>query len=235
MYARGATPLRPLTAGWQPPADSTQYPVTPAGTSVPALPAITPATNVPWNDWSRSSGALLAPGACEAARDDHLRASCRPRRPFGNPGGTRSPPAQEGMLVSTPSSTTATLTPAPLAPVRPGELGRADDRGPPVHAARVRVGSGRPSRRARGQEFGSCSYGRLTAKPSRSSWYRRETFAGRNRSWRSAIASRWAVSSRVRYERANELARFSFTRVPRPSRTPLVARRRREPAGGGSR
>ena len=61
MYARGATPLTPFTAGWQPPCASPQTPRTPAGTSVFARPAMIPATNVPWNEFSRSSGAEFVP------------------------------------------------------------------------------------------------------------------------------------------------------------------------------
>src|SRR5438067_761435 len=55
MYARGATPLRPETAGWS----------RPAGAVVPSSPAAIPATCVPWKDAARSTGnfpGLPAPG-----------------------------------------------------------------------------------------------------------------------------------------------------------------------------
>ena len=86
MYARGATPLRSCTAGWQPPCDSWQKPSRPAGTSVSGFPAITPATKVPWNDCSRSSGALLAPGPANP-RATITFGDVPPTPPFGNPAG----------------------------------------------------------------------------------------------------------------------------------------------------
>ena len=119
MCARGATPLTSCTAGWQPPCASEQNPGTPAGTSVFSRPAMTPATKVPWNDCSRSSGALFAPGPAKP-RATMTFGVVDPPGPFGNPAGYERPVgARNGCSWSTPSSTTATLIPSPLAPVRP--------------------------------------------------------------------------------------------------------------------
>ena len=89
MYARGATPSTSFTAGWQPPADSTQNPVCPASTSV-LTPAMTPATKVPWNELSRSSGALFAPGPAKP-RATITFGVVDPVAPFGKPGGNENP------------------------------------------------------------------------------------------------------------------------------------------------
>src|SRR5687768_9084652 len=118
MYARGATPSRSSTAGWQPPCASTQMPGRPASTSV-LTPAITPATWVPWNELSRSSGVLLAPGPAKPRAAITLGV-VEPEVPFGNPAGYENPVGSRNSCSwSTPSSTTATLTPSPRAPVNP--------------------------------------------------------------------------------------------------------------------
>src|SRR3970040_642099 len=91
MYARGATPLRSSTAGWQPP-EASEHPCgrEPAGTSVFAAPAMIPATNVPWNDWSRSSGELFAPGPAKP-RATMTFGVVDPLGPLGEPGGYDRP------------------------------------------------------------------------------------------------------------------------------------------------
>ena len=89
MYARGATPSMPFTAGWQPPFASLQKPVRPASTSV-LTPAMTPATKVPWNESSRSSGALFAPGPAKP-RATITFGVVEPVVPFGKPGGYENP------------------------------------------------------------------------------------------------------------------------------------------------
>src|SRR6476620_2286836 len=105
MYARGATPEMPFTAGWQPPSASLQKPVLPAATSV-GTPAMTPATKVPWNDLSRSSGALFAPGPAKPRATITL-GEVPPLGPFGKPGGYENPVgSRNGCSGSTPSSTT---------------------------------------------------------------------------------------------------------------------------------
>ena len=86
MYARGATPLRPLTAGWQPPVGLAAEPRAPGWDVGPGPARDDAATNVPWNDSSRSSGALLAPGPANP-RATITFGDVPPRRPFGNPGG----------------------------------------------------------------------------------------------------------------------------------------------------
>ena len=85
MYARGATPEMPVTAGWQPPSALMQKPGRPAGTSM-GTPAMTPATKVPWKDWSRSSVAALECGPANA-RATITFGVVEPVSPFGNPGG----------------------------------------------------------------------------------------------------------------------------------------------------
>src|SRR5918992_5999624 len=109
MYARGATPARPGVVGWSPP----------AGASVPALPAATPATCVPWNDTLGSTARRLRASVFAPTNE---RATITfgvvhfvP--PFGNPAGYWSPAGEKNRLVwSTPSSTMAILIPSPDPP-----------------------------------------------------------------------------------------------------------------------
>ncbi len=117
MCARGATPLTSSTAGWQPPSASPHWPRTPAGTSVPARPAMMPPTNVPWNELSRSSGEEFAP---RLAKPRETITFVVVPVPFGNPAGYEKPVgSKKGCSTSMPSSTTATLIPSPRAPVTP--------------------------------------------------------------------------------------------------------------------
>ena len=130
MYARGATPLRSATAGWQAPASSLQKPGLPAATSVPSTPAITPATNVPWNDCSRSIEPPPVPGPAKPLATITFGV-VPPPGPFGKPGGYERPVgARNACSLSTPSSTTATLTPSPFAPVSPANCGAPMTAGP---------------------------------------------------------------------------------------------------------
>ena len=99
---------------------------------------MTPATNVPWNERSRSSGALFAPGPAKP-RATITFGVVAPPGPFGKPGGYENPVgSRNGCSWSTPSSTTATFTPSPRAPGQRRELRRADDRRAAVESRRVR-------------------------------------------------------------------------------------------------
>ncbi len=71
------------------------------------------------------------PGPGEAARRRSPSASSRPTIPFGKPGGYENPAgSRNGCSWSTPSSTTATLTPSPLAPVSDENAGAPSTDGP---------------------------------------------------------------------------------------------------------
>ncbi len=109
---------------------SVQNPGLPAGTSVPSTPAITPATKVPWKDCSRLIEPAARAGAGEALGDDHLRR--RPAaRPLREAGRIREPVGERNACsLSTPSSTTATFTPSPFAPVSPANCGAPMTAGP---------------------------------------------------------------------------------------------------------
>ena len=97
----------------------------PAATSV-LTPAITPATNVPWNESSRSSGALFAPRPAKP-RATITFGVVEPLVPFGNPGGYEKPVgSRNGCSWSTPSSTMATFTPVAARSRRCPELRRAE-------------------------------------------------------------------------------------------------------------
>jgi hypothetical protein len=77
-----------------------------------------PETNVPWKESSRFSVSLFAPGPAKPRAT--MTFGLVPPGPFGNPGGNENPAGlRNGCVSSTPSSTTATLTPSPEAPVRP--------------------------------------------------------------------------------------------------------------------
>src|SRR5439155_24775416 len=98
IQARGATPVRPVTFGWQPPSDalhlippgpSESTIVEVAGAVVPASPADTPATAVPWNEncrstASRPSGPEPGPGNALAPITFGV---VRFVWPFGKPAG----------------------------------------------------------------------------------------------------------------------------------------------------
>src|SRR3954470_12573996 len=109
MYARGATPERPFTAGGS----------FAAGAFVPESPAAMPATCVPWYS-AGSSG--LRPGLPEPG-PGKVRATITfgvvaLRSPFGKPAGYEYPVAlRKGFVQSTPVSTTPTFTPSPRIPV----------------------------------------------------------------------------------------------------------------------
>src|SRR5262245_17350426 len=172
MYARGATPWTSFTAGWQPPFASLQKPGWPASTSV-FTPAITPATNVPWNERSRSSGALLAPGPAKP-RATITFGVVEPEVPFGNPGGYEKPVgSRNGCSWSTPSSTTATLTPCPWSPVSAANCGAPTTEGPRLRSSLYeRLGYTRVAIPLF-TSAGSRLYGTLTAKPLTRISYRR--------------------------------------------------------------
>ena len=115
---------------------------------------MTPATKVPWNELSRSSGALFAPGPAKP-RATITFGVVDPVGPFGKPGGYENPVgSRNGCSWSTPSSTTATLTPSPRAPVERRELRAPRARRPAVQVERVRAGSGRRARRTHLEEVG---------------------------------------------------------------------------------
>jgi hypothetical protein len=91
---------------------------------------MTPATNVPWKDCSRSSGALLAPGPAKP-RATMTFGVVAPLGPLGKPGGYENPTGlRNGWFSSTPSSTTATLIPSPEAPVSPANCDAPMTAGP---------------------------------------------------------------------------------------------------------
>src|SRR6188508_2454138 len=141
-----------------------------------------------------------------------------PPGPFGNPGGNENPAGlRKGCVSSTPSSTTATFTPSPVAPVTAVNCGAPMSAGPLfVDIVYVRLGytsSATPSSRS----SGSCAYGRLSAKPFSTTRYRRETLAAGIAARTLAIARACAVSSCPRYERENALRRFSLRRGPKPA------------------
>src|SRR5437773_146148 len=110
MYARGATPLRPETAGWS----------RPAGAVVPSSPAVIPATCVPWKDAARSTGSfpgLPAPGPGNE-RATITFGVVYDVSPRGKPAGYGYPAGlKNGLVWSTQSSTTPILIPSPRAPV----------------------------------------------------------------------------------------------------------------------
>ena len=93
-----------------------------SGAVVPALPATTPATCVPWNEKLRSSGRRPFSPAAGAAK---LRATItfgevkrNDVSPLGKPGGNAYPSGERnGFVTSMPSSTIATFIPSPVAPV----------------------------------------------------------------------------------------------------------------------
>jgi hypothetical protein len=110
IQAFGAMPDRPVTGGWS------RAPVE----IVPALPAAIPATWVPWK-LARGSSARRPrrpePGPGNVRATITLGLVHR-LAPFGKPAGyCRPAAAKNGFAGSTPSSTTAILTPVPRAPV----------------------------------------------------------------------------------------------------------------------
>ena len=91
---------------------------------------MTPATNVPWKERSRSSGAPLDPAAAKP-RAAITFGVVAPATPFGKPGGYENPAGlKNGCAWSIPSSTTATLTPSPFAPVSDENAGAPSTDGP---------------------------------------------------------------------------------------------------------
>jgi hypothetical protein len=91
-----------------------------SGAVVFSLPAMIPATCVPWKETRASSGSRPSapePGpGNDRATITFWFVNCA--LPFGNPDGTGSPlSAKNGFRSSIPSSTTATLIPSPRNPV----------------------------------------------------------------------------------------------------------------------
>ena len=103
-----------------PPGPSESTIVDVAGAVVPASPADTPATAVPWNENWRSTASLpcgpeYGPGNAFATITFGV---VRLVWPLGKPAGLRN-----GFVLSTPSSTIPIFTPSPRAPVSDASCG----------------------------------------------------------------------------------------------------------------
>ncbi len=105
-----------------------------AGAVVFATPPITPATNVPWKEFVSSSG--CRDSDVDSLSGKNARATItfgvvKPGTPRGKPAGNDMPsPLRNGCLGSMPSSTTATFTPSPPAPVAARSAGALMTLGP---------------------------------------------------------------------------------------------------------
>src|SRR5687768_18346270 len=101
---------------WQPPELATHVVGTLAGAVVFSAPPMTPATNVPWNEFDSSRGCLDSEVEFSGknARAAITLGVVKPGVPFGKPAGKLRPAgSRNGCRGSTPSSTTATFTPFP--------------------------------------------------------------------------------------------------------------------------
>ena len=140
-----------------------------------------PATCVPWNDCSRSSGELFAPGPAKP-RAAITFGVVEPVMPFGKPGRVREAGrAEERVLVVDAVVDDRDLDPFAPRSGQPREGRRAENGRPAVQVEAVRVARvhALDERQPRAAS-GSRSYGRLIAKPLTSTWYRRLTAASRD-------------------------------------------------------
>ena len=199
----------------------------PASTSV-FTPAMTPATYVPWNELSRSSGALFAPGPAKP-RATITFGVVEPVVPFGNPGDTRTRSGRGTVLVVDAVVDDGDLDALALCARQPGELRRAEHRRPAVQRA-CTSSSDRPLRRSARRGVPAAS---RTARSRRSR--SRAPGSGARRPPRASPAQardrlRCAASSLARYERENELrdVQLAATAEPGSPRAYVAA------ASGGS-
>ena len=153
-------------------------------------------------------------GAGEALGHDHLRrrAATRPLREAGRI--REACRREERVLVVDAVVDDGDLHAIALRPRQPRELRCADDRGAPVQERRVRVARVHLLSDSEVEQVGELRVGDADDEP-----VQQHLVAARDprlgqRAPTLAIARSWATSRRLRYERENELAKFSFRRVP---------------------